>query len=66
MQCGATHSGGRRKLVSTLFSGVSYINKSKTIESLSDHFVEFEAPRTALGVFKNGSVILAEVCICEA
>ena len=50
-------------LVGPTLSGTSFINESKIIESLSEHFVGFEAPRTALGVFKNGSVILAEVCM---
>lgn len=50
-------------LIGPTHSGTSFINESKLIESLSDHFVGFEAPRTALGVFKNGSVILAEVCV---
>ena len=44
-----------------LFSGVSFVNESKKIESLNNYFVGFEAPRTSLGIFKNGTIILAEV-----
>ena len=44
-----------------IFSGKSYINTSRTVEKLSDEFVNLQAPRTALGVFRNGSIGLFQV-----
>ena len=47
-----------------MYRGVSYINTSMTKEGLPAKFVSEKAPRTAIVVYKNGTLSLMQVLTC--